>query len=192
MLTAIANPTTNASPILRKASSPEVHRPIPGYIGALPGPYQGAWAADPVKTAGSYRNRTSAACLPCGVQSLGARVMSRRSPTATKTCGTVKVPRAGFDIHRQFPLLPRPDMQPTRSGSPSPGFLKALLCAGAESCPAAPAMDLRLWAPLLVRVPRNDRRADRFNDFADPLDSCLTTAILPKSRPSSAKSSASS
>ena len=70
--------------------------------------------------------------------------------------------------------------------------LKALLCAGAESWPAAPAMDLRLRAPLLVRVPRNDGRVDRFNDFADPFDSCFATKILLKSRPSSAKSSASS
>ena len=70
--------------------------------------------------------------------------------------------------------------------------LKALLCAGAESWPAAPAMDLRLRAPLLVRVPRNDGRVDRFNDFADPFDSCFATKILPKPRPSSAKSSASS
>jgi hypothetical protein len=66
--------------------------------------------------------------------------------------------------------------------------LKALLCAGADSWPAAPAMFLRLRAPLLVRVPRNDGRVDRFNDFADPFDSCFATKTLPKSRPSSAKS----
>ena len=70
--------------------------------------------------------------------------------------------------------------------------LKALLCAGVESCPAVPAMDLRLWAPVLVRVPRYDGRVDRFKDLADPFDSRFATKILPKSRPSAAKSEASS
>src|SRR5215475_253242 len=66
--------------------------------------------------------------------------------------------------------------------------LKALLCAGADSWPAARAMFLRLYAPLLVCVPRNDGRVDRFNDFAAPFDSCFAMKSLPKSRPSSAKS----
>jgi hypothetical protein len=70
--------------------------------------------------------------------------------------------------------------------------LKALLPAPTESRPAVAAMYFRLWAPLLVRVPRNDGRADRFNDFTDPFDSRFATKILPKSRLSSAKSAASS
>ncbi len=47
--------------------------------------------------------------------------------------------------------------------------LKALVVAGAESGPAAPAMYLRLWAPLLVRL-RSAGRADRLNDRADSFD----------------------
>ncbi|SRR5579871_1969203 len=48
--------------------------------------------------------------------------------------------------------------------------LKALVVAGAESGPAAPAMYLRLWPPLLVRLLRSAGRADRLNDRADSFD----------------------
>src|SRR5215470_15235878 len=70
--------------------------------------------------------------------------------------------------------------------------LKALGGAAAESWPAAPAMDLRPWTLLLALVPWNDECADRFSDFADPFDSRCAAKILPKLRPSSAKSAASS
>jgi hypothetical protein len=70
-------------------------------------------------------------------------------------------------------------MRESKPGAPQSHHgcrLKAPLPAAPESWPAVPAMDLRLWAPLLVRVPRNDGRADRFNDFADPFDSCFQRA----------------